>query len=84
LSVSNPRNNYDNNPLIINFHNEHLSFFGLIFFEYVDRVEKAWTTPVQGKDDLICFLLKVKNVKCFLKGWGIDLRGNPLNFKKEI
>jgi hypothetical protein len=38
---------------------------------------------VVGKDNLSFFLLKLKNVKKYLKGWGINLRGSPSKRKKE-
>ena len=39
---------------------------------------------MSGKDHLNCFILKLKNVKKSLKGWGCNLRGGQIRRKKEI
>jgi hypothetical protein len=52
--------------------------------ECLDRVKKAWLQLVVCKCNLSSFLLKLKNVKKSLMGWGINLRGSQLRRKKEI
>jgi hypothetical protein len=44
----------------------------------------VWARPVRAKDSLELFIMKLKNIKKDLKGWGSNLRGQDIKKKKEL
>jgi hypothetical protein len=71
-----PINNLDHNRLIMKLNNEHVKttkeFRYELFWkkedDFLERVRKALNSPLRVKNNLSCFLLKLKNLEESLKG----------------
>jgi hypothetical protein len=51
---------------------------------FLPKVYRIWAQPVRARDSLVCFQMKLKSLKKFLKGWGANIRGRDIKKKKEL
>jgi hypothetical protein len=51
---------------------------------FLPKVARVWAQPIRARDNLSLFLLKLKNLKKTLKGWGANIRGRDIKRKKEL
>lgn len=87
-----PRFLSDHNPLILCTEQEQATKKKAFCFEtswlkhhdFLPKIHEIWGKHIQGKNAIETWIIKIKRVKKFLKGWGQSLRGHTRKFKQIL
>ena len=52
--------------------------------DFVPKIKQIWEKSVSGKSFVDVWVIELKRVKIFLKGWGINLKGQTKKYKRVL
>lgn len=87
-----PRYMSDHNPLILSSDQTRTKKTKAFCFEtswikhhdFSPKIKEIWEKPINNKDAIDTWCIKINRVKKFLKGWGQSLRGHTKKYRKIL